>query len=151
MLKSLRPRPSQHGLVLIEALVSILIFSIGILGLIGMQANAIAFSTDAKFRADAAIMANQILAQISVSDAGQLSSFAHQTGGTVCSPTGTASSNASVLDWIDEVNEAFAGASPQQQIIVNTLNGTVTVGICWQVSGSTPHNYTVINQIQWQS
>jgi type IV pilus assembly protein PilV len=44
--------------MLLEALIAILIFSFGILGLVGLQANAINLSTDAKYRADAALLAN---------------------------------------------------------------------------------------------
>jgi type IV pilus assembly protein PilV len=57
-----RPRPgaSQRGVALIEALVSILIFSFGVLGLIGLQANAINFSENAEDRIRASVFANEI-------------------------------------------------------------------------------------------
>jgi type IV pilus assembly protein PilV len=57
-------RFSQRGSLLIEGLIAILIFSMGILAIVGMQANAIGHVTDAKFRADAAFFANQIIAQM---------------------------------------------------------------------------------------
>jgi type IV pilus assembly protein PilV len=47
-------------MALIEALVSILIFSFGVLGLIGLQASAINFSVDAEDRNRAALFANEI-------------------------------------------------------------------------------------------
>ncbi len=53
-------RPGQRGVALIEALVSVLIFSFGILGLIGLQATAINFSVDAEDRSRASLLANEI-------------------------------------------------------------------------------------------
>lgn len=52
-------RKSQQGIVLLEALIAILIFSIGILGLVGLQAVMIKNSTDARFRSDASVIAQQ--------------------------------------------------------------------------------------------
>jgi type IV pilus assembly protein PilV len=54
----------QGGVVLIEALLGILIFSIGILALIGMQSVAVKNTTDARYRTEAAYLANSILSQI---------------------------------------------------------------------------------------
>lgn len=51
---------SQSGVALIEVLVSILLFSLGILGLIGLQARAISLSVDAEDRNRAALIANEI-------------------------------------------------------------------------------------------
>ena len=57
-------RKSQGGVILIEALIGILIFSIGILALIGMQAAAMKNTTDARYRSEAAYLANQIIGQM---------------------------------------------------------------------------------------
>ena len=54
----------QDGVVLIEALLGILIFSIGILALIGMQSVAVKNTTDARYRTEAAYLASSILSQI---------------------------------------------------------------------------------------
>ena len=54
----------QAGVVLIEALLGILIFSIGILALIGMQSVAVKNTTDARYRTEAAYLANTILSQM---------------------------------------------------------------------------------------
>jgi len=50
----------QEGVALLEVLVAILLFSFGILGLIGLQARAIGYSTDAEDRNRAAMLANEI-------------------------------------------------------------------------------------------
>ena len=51
-------------MTLIEVLVSLLIFSLGFLGLIGMQARALQVSTDAQDRSRAALLANEIVSQM---------------------------------------------------------------------------------------
>ena len=54
----------QGGAALLEALVAVLIFSIGILAVIGMQAMSVRTVTDAKYRADASFLANQALGRL---------------------------------------------------------------------------------------
>ena len=50
----------QKGVALLEVLVAILLFSLGVLGLIGLQARAISSSIDADDRNRAALLANDI-------------------------------------------------------------------------------------------
>ncbi len=57
---SQRQSRGQKGVALLEVLISILLFSLGILGLIGLQARAIGFSVDAEDRNRAALLANEI-------------------------------------------------------------------------------------------
>jgi type IV pilus assembly protein PilV len=52
---------AQHGSALLEALVAILIFSFGVLGLIGILASSIRATNDARYRAEAANLANAII------------------------------------------------------------------------------------------
>ena len=58
----------QSGMILIEALLAILIFSLGILALVGLQATSVKQSADAKYRTEAALLANEIIGQMWVSD-----------------------------------------------------------------------------------
>jgi type IV pilus assembly protein PilV len=58
----------QQGVALLEALVAILIFSVGILSLVGMQATARRYATDAEFRSTASYLANQRIADAWVAD-----------------------------------------------------------------------------------
>ena len=51
-------RGRQRGGFLLEALVGILIFTLGVLGLVALQARAIAYTGDASQRGDAAFLAN---------------------------------------------------------------------------------------------
>jgi type IV pilus assembly protein PilV len=60
----------QRGSILIEGLVSILIFSVGVLALMGMQSVAIKNASQAQYRSEAALLAGQILNQMMVDQAG---------------------------------------------------------------------------------
>ena len=51
----------QDGFTLVEVLVSLLVFSFGILGMVGLQARAIQFSVDSEDRAKAAMVANEVV------------------------------------------------------------------------------------------
>jgi len=55
---------AQRGMALIEVLVAVLIFSIGVLAAIGLQATAIHNVTLSKERLDAALVANQQLGKM---------------------------------------------------------------------------------------
>lgn len=59
-----RQRLRQRGVALIEVLVAILIFSIGVLGLIGLQSRAIAVSIDAEDRNRASLLANELITEL---------------------------------------------------------------------------------------
>jgi type IV pilus assembly protein PilV len=53
-------RGAQQGVALLEVLISILLFSFGLLGLIGLEATAINVSVDAEDRSRAALFANDM-------------------------------------------------------------------------------------------
>jgi type IV pilus assembly protein PilV len=156
--RGLRPR-AQRGVLLLEALVAILIFSLGVMGMVALGTASTASQSDARYRTEAANLANEIASQITVQvrrvkgevDADELKLFAHQatTDGN-CSFTGTSSDKAAVTEWIDKVLPS-AGPSPlpgasdgRVQIAVDTATAgvgynRVEVTLCWQA----PHDKSV--------
>lgn len=54
----------QRGVMMIEALVAILIFTLGIVAVMGLQANSIAQMSAAKYRTDASYLAAQVMGMI---------------------------------------------------------------------------------------
>jgi len=54
--------------MLLEALIAILIFSLGILAIVALQAVSIKLTEDAKYRSDAALLAEELLGQMWASD-----------------------------------------------------------------------------------
>lgn len=143
-------RSGQDGMILLEALIAIVIFTFGILGLISMQANAIALSSDAKFRSDAAILANQLVSRLSISSSAA-TNFAHRPTGGACAPGGADSTNPTVTAWLAEVNATLPSAdSSKQQVTLDATNGVVVVTVCWQPVNGSQHSHTVTTQMQWQ-
>ena len=57
-----RLHSNQAGFTLLETLVAIVIFSIGLLGVVGLQARSIQFSVDGEDRNRASLMADDIVA-----------------------------------------------------------------------------------------
>ncbi len=58
---SLNKSHKQHGSMLLEALISILIFSMGILAIVGLQAGSVSMSSDAQYRSEASIQASRYI------------------------------------------------------------------------------------------
>jgi len=54
-------RRAERGVTLLEVLVSLLVFSIGILGMVALQARSVQYSVDAEDRTRAAAVANEVV------------------------------------------------------------------------------------------
>lgn len=119
-------RSSQQGVVLLEVLVAVLIFSIGILGMIGMQAASVTAVSDAKYRSEAAMVADQILARIW---ADQANVTAYDTGGSAVSLAGF---EANLPDGKRQVAVGPLPAIPPAPAPALPAMRTVTVTITWQ-------------------
>ena len=63
----MKKNKGQSGYVLLEALVALLIFSLGLLGMIGFQAASSKIATDSRFRTEAAMLADELLAKMAAS------------------------------------------------------------------------------------
>lgn len=148
-------RRHQSGIMLLESLIAILIFSVGILGIVGLQASTIKASRDAKFRADAGLLANDLIGQMWVNarDGATLQGN-FETGGAVYAP------------WATRVAATLPGASAMENPPLVTvtpgvvgppqISSTVTVVVRWQAPNELPsalnpagivHSYSVIVQI----
>ncbi len=143
MRKPLQPGARERGVMLIEALIAILIFSIGILAVVGLQAVSIKNVTDSKHRTEAAFLANKLLSQM-WTDAGNIASYAYPGSGGV--PT-------RLTGWVGQVNSRLPAAASVPPIVTITgpsaAGATVTIQVRWQLpeeqsQGLPPHNYTVV-------
>lgn len=146
---------SQKGAMLLEALIGILIFTVGILGLIGLQAVAAKAVSDSKYRGDAAFLANQILSEMWASDPTSLSTFQTNASGSGCNFSSTSSTtNTAVSNWIGANNKAgtvlysLPGTNASTQQIKVGSDNTVTVTLCWRLpSANAFHSLTIASQI----
>ena len=62
----------QRGIAMVEALVAIVVFSIGVLGIVGMQARSTQMLTDSVYRAQAAQVASELISEMWTADPSKL-------------------------------------------------------------------------------
>lgn len=113
--------------MLIEALIGILIFSIGILALLGMQGLAIKTTTDTRYRTEAAFLVNQITSQMWV-DAANLGLY-------------TASGYGPRDNWVNNVAAILPGIDVAGGVRVPTITAAAgneyTITVQWLQPGET--------------
>ncbi|MGQ0545943.1 MAG: type IV pilus modification PilV family protein [Betaproteobacteria bacterium] len=137
-----RTTRQQQGVMLLEALIGILIFSIGILALIGMQATAMRATIDAKYRSEASFLANQVLGQMWVADKTNLAAFATSPGIPAACP------GAPVCAWITRVGQLLPNATGANAPEIAVSANEVTVTVRWQPPGDAqPSNHLAVTQI----
>ncbi len=164
-------RRSQHGVFLIEVLIAITIFAIGILAMISMQAVTVAAQNDSQYRSEAEHLIGQLtsLMRLNVGHdattgtllAADFTALAHQaTTDANCSFSGATSTNAIVTNWVktvkgqDSGGVAIAGkglpgvTDARVQILANnSVAGInqVRVTICWQgANDKAAHSHSVV-------
>jgi type IV pilus assembly protein PilV len=103
-------------------MVAILIFSIGILGLMALYSASIKNTTDAQYRSEASYLVNSVIAKMRLHDAGTVTA-------DFASPDG-----AQYLQWLADIAAANAalpgmGANPPTIIF---LGRQATVTVSWQ-------------------
>jgi type IV pilus assembly protein PilV len=141
----MRSMKSQGGVMLIEALIGILIFSIGILALIGMQAVAIKNTTDARYRSEASFLATEVIGRMWI-DIANLPKYDKDWG----------SAFAPRDDWATKVSATLPGVdlagTTAPTIELDSTNNQVTVTIQWKQPGETvTRTLTMINRINGQT
>jgi type IV pilus assembly protein PilV len=133
------PARRQRGVALLEALVGILIFSIGILAIMALQAEAIRNTVEAKYRNEAAYLANQVIGQMWV-DRANLSAY-----------DTTAGSNGNMTDWRTRVAGTLPGITigGTNSPTIAVAGNQVTVTIFWKLPGadSATRQLSVVAQI----
>jgi type IV pilus assembly protein PilV len=143
---------SQQGVLLLEAMIAVLIFSLGILAIVALQAASIRTQGDAKQRAEASYLANQLIGRM-WTDRGNLAGYAHNAAGAFScdSAVGTSatSASASLTTWLQNVSATLPnGTSGAQRIVVGAGN-LVTITMCWRAGNNTreTRRYEIATQI----
>jgi type IV pilus assembly protein PilV len=132
------PAARERGATLIEGMLAILIFSIGILGIMGLHAASIRNTTDAQYRAEASHLANSLIARMRLYDAGTVAT-------DFASPAGT-----QYTQWLADLAAANATlpgmATNPPTIAFGGANGReMTVTIFWQAGGDTAVRRQVVH------
>ena len=132
----------QQGSVILESLIAILIFSIGILAIVGLQGVSIKNIASAKYRTDASLLANQIVGQMWATDkstAALQNNFNSPDGGNY-------------KTWASSVQSALpgvvSGVPDTLPLVVIDGNNQATITIKWQSPGeAAPHQHVTVARI----
>lgn len=127
-----RHRKFESGVSLIEVLVAILIFSFGIVGLIGLQARALQYSTSAEDTSRAALLANELGTTMIVSRTVQTTGLVPATA---------------YADWQARVLDPTQGGLPNGTGTAEVVNPTTArIRITWRPPQSTGAAFNTENQ-----
>jgi type IV pilus assembly protein PilV len=129
-------RRAVKGIALIEALIGILIFSIGILGLVGLQATMTRAQSAAKYRADAAYLASEIVGAMWVDIPNLLNYETHP--GAVCAYQ-------RCTEWVAKVASGLPQGGSQVSV---TNTGAVGLTVTWSVQNEGTRSYVLNTTIQ---
>lgn len=152
---------TQQGSILLEALIAFLIFSMGILGVIGLQATTINNTLDARYRTDAAFLANQMLALMwtdSVVTTNPAGFDIQPTYG--CNPCTSTNGNANTQAWVTQIQGSntqlpflpgVTDTANQPSIIIDQVTNKVTITLTWQSpqNQAVVHSYVSVTQMQF--
>ena len=169
-----RSAGSQSGVMLIEALIAMLIFSVGVLGLIGLQSTATKASGEARYRSEAALLANELIGRMWASDrnAANLQAAYDSTvnglafqawawvGASGTPGTQTAPAQNTVLKTLPgaQANLPVVTVSPVSRTVISAsgksstvTTAQVSVTVKWQApqenGDNTVHSYVAVAQI----
>jgi type IV pilus assembly protein PilV len=113
---------APHGFALLEALIGILIFSFGVLGLVGLQASMTRAQTQTQFHAQASALSADLIGRM-WSDLPNVAQYDNAN----CAAYNPCSS------WESKVATTLPGGTPS----VSVLQGTVTITLTWTPPGET--------------
>jgi type IV pilus assembly protein PilV len=146
-------RGAQAGFMLLEVLVAILIFAIGVLSLVGLQVASVKDSSQSRYRSDATLLANELVGRMWVTDR----SFT-----TIDAEYSSASAGAAYSAWLTKVEATLPGAStnPPTVAVASVPAGAaggnpsslVTMQVFWKAPNEPVadpvHSITLVTQIK---
>jgi type IV pilus assembly protein PilV len=134
---------SQSGVILIEALVAILIFTIGVIALMGVQAAAMRSTSDSKIRMDAEFFVDQLFSEMVIDSrgAGGIIDFARLSTRYDSTQNGPGFQR-----WRNRVRDVANGGLPG--VTTAAMEPVVTVTNLPTLGGVTMVGVTVL--VQWR-
>jgi type IV pilus assembly protein PilV len=136
-------RKTQRGLMLLEVLVAVMVFSIGILGIVGLQAASIRHVNDAQYRGEAIFLANALVSQMWADDRTATDpTYLEVTYGD----TGSGAGYAAFKEMAKRLpGTELSGNAPAIKVAPGPTptSSVVTVTVSWQLPGEqTAHNFS---------
>jgi type IV pilus assembly protein PilV len=138
MTASTTSRKQQTGAYLLEALIGILIFALGVLGIVGLQAASLRTTTDSAMRAEAVFAANQLLGHMWADDETNLiANYSSAIGGQPYKDFAAQLKGAQGGTWVADPAVIFDTVPAPSQ-----TSHYVVINIQWKSTGGDIHNYT---------
>jgi type IV pilus assembly protein PilV len=116
----------QSGMSLIEVMVAVLIFSLGLLGLVGLQSRAVQFSTVAEDSNRAALLANEIASTIVLRNVPRAG----------VATTTVSLSGVGLSAWQTRVSDPTQNGLPNGVGSVTTAGNVATITITWKATSA---------------
>lgn len=134
------PISKQCGSVMLESLIAILIFSMGILALVAMLGVSVKNTASAKYRSEASLLVNQVIGEMWIDD---------KANSALISAYGSAAEGAKYTAWKEKVEETLPGVGDDNApTIAIDGDNMVTVTVYWQAPGDTgQHQYAAVTHI----
>ena len=123
------------GFTLIEVMVAILIFSFGVIAMVGLQAVSIGNMVQGTHRTNASLFANRLLGQMMV-DKGNVASYADAAG----------TSFVPKASWLADVQAALPNGGAT--VVISGTQATIVVS--WRNNDeptANTHKYTAVGQV----
>jgi len=133
----------QGGFALIEALISIVVLSVGVVGLLFMNGFLISSATVSNQRLSASLLADELItmAQTDPTNAGCYAT----TGVTTCA---SVTAGQFRTDWVNRVKARLPGASSLPPVVDMAADRTFTVTLQWrQKDDGLTRNHRIATQI----
>ncbi len=124
----------QAGFMLIEVLISVLLFSVGVLALVGLQSAMTRAQTESKVRSDASYLAGELVG-LMWTDPTNLGGFSD----SACAST------PQCADWLSKRDQLLPAAD--SDVVVTAATGRVSITLRWTLAGGTPHQYTTTTTV----
>lgn len=135
-----KPLPSSirksRGVTLIEVLVAVLVLSIGLLGMAGLQARALRGSNSSMQRTQAVMLSYYVLDAMRIDKAQAVNiTFPYNMAKTCTVPTDTSTlANKTKKDWLAELKANLGNVETTCGSITCEANGRCTVEVYWDDS-----------------
>lgn len=124
--------------MLIEVLISVLIFSVGVVALVALQAAMTRAQTEAKARTDASYLATELVG-LMWADLNNLNSYT----------TASCASNTQCKMWLAKVQQTLPTNDIAPEVTVDTPTlGDVSITITWRPPNGDTHTYTMSSSIK---
>lgn len=119
------------GFVLMDVLISMLLFSVGVLALIGLQSAMTRDQTESKIRADASYLANELIGLL-WTDAANVANYNEESCAT----------QSNCKEWQDRVAARLPQGVGKVTIAdQSSKTGDVTVTVSWTMPNGDSHKY----------